>query len=286
MGLGHCQQVQRVGLGYRRSGDLAFLFSQVDSDTYMFEKQLSKLLLESRDFEPVDTRVEVNVANSFGDIASSTIWGDVSNLILGFSIVFIYVNFMLGKFNMVEQRVCNLCQKNNNIRSQGYLSLIGLASVGMSIGFAYGFCSICGLAYGPLHNIIPFLLLGIGIDDMFVTMQCFNNLSPTDCQRSLKERFGLTMSRAGCAITVTSLTDFLAFAIGGTTVLPALQSFCLFCAVGLIVVYILQVITHQREKHYIFTLCLYKSSQWWFNHSPPFSGNLVCCLVQPRSTAD
>ena len=71
----------------------------------MFEKQMSKVLLGSRDYQPLDLRVEVNVANSFGDIASSTIWGDVSNLILGFSIVFIYVNFMLGKFNMVEQRV-------------------------------------------------------------------------------------------------------------------------------------------------------------------------------------
>jgi len=58
----------------------------------------------------------------------------------------------------------------------------------------------------------------------------------------------------------TSLTDFLAFAIGGTTVLPALQSFCLFCAVGLIVVYLLQVkqislalITDQPEKQRVFT---------------------------------
>ena len=75
----------------------------------MFEKQMSKVLLGSRDYEPLDLRVEVNVANSFGDIASSTIWGDVSNLILGFSIVFIYVNFMLGKFNMVEQRVSSHC---------------------------------------------------------------------------------------------------------------------------------------------------------------------------------
>ena len=100
----------------RRSVNIILLISQVDSDTYMFEKQMSQLLLESRDFEPVDTRVEVNVANSFGDIASSTIWGDVTNLILGFSIVFIYVNFMLGKFNMVEQRVslC-LCPKINKI---------------------------------------------------------------------------------------------------------------------------------------------------------------------------
>jgi len=198
----------------------------VDSDTDAFETELTKALLESRDIEPLYLRVEVNVANSFGDIASNTIWGDVNNLILGFSIVFIYVNFMLGKFNMVEQR--------------GYLSLIGLASVGMSIGFSYGFCSLCGLCYGPMHNMIPFLLLGIGIDDMFVTMQCFNNLGPEDCNRSLGERFGMTMSRAGCAITVTSITDFLAFAIGGTTVLPALMSFCIFSAVGLIVVYLLQ----------------------------------------------
>merc|ERR1719433_1020190 len=75
---------------------------------------------------------------------------------------------------------------------------------------------------------------------MFVTMQCFNNLDTEEGKRPMAERFGLTMKRAGAAITVTSLTDFLAFAIGGTTVLPALQSFCLFCAVGLIVVYLLQ----------------------------------------------
>ena len=143
----------------------------------------------------------MNVANSFGDIASGTIWGDVNNLILGFSIVFIYVNFMLGKFNHVEQRVshslnswsprihmkvignfqrqCDIqcLQLSRGFRNsssfqsnslltfsliQGYLSLIGLGSVGMSIGFSYGFYSLIGLAYGPLHNMIPFLLLGIG----------------------------------------------------------------------------------------------------------------------------
>ena len=98
------------------------------------------------------------------------------------------------------------------------MSLLGLASVAMSIGFSYGFCSLIGLSYGPLHNMIPFLLLGIGIDDMFVTMQCFNNLSPEEEAKPRTERFGLTMRRAGAAITITSLTDFLAFAVGGTTV--------------------------------------------------------------------
>ena len=105
-----------------------------------------------------------------------------------------------------------------NLLSQGYLSLLGLSSVAMSLGFSYGFCSLIGLAYGPLHNMIPFLILGIGIDDMFVSMQCFNNLKKDEEERPLPERFGLTMKRAGAAITITSLTDFLAFAVGGTTV--------------------------------------------------------------------
>ena len=79
----------------------------VDLATDRFEKDLAKTLLKYQDTAPENVRVEVNVANSFGEIASGTIWGDTGNLILGFSIVFIYVNIMLGKFNHVEQRVRN-----------------------------------------------------------------------------------------------------------------------------------------------------------------------------------
>ena len=53
---------------------------------------------------------------------------------------------------------------------------------------------------------------------MFVTMQCFNNLNEEEEKKPMTERFGMTMRRAGVAITITSLTDFLAFAVGGTTV--------------------------------------------------------------------
>ena len=54
---------------------------------------------------------------------------------------------------------------------------------------------------------------------MFVIMQSYSNLS--DEQKSslpLPERIGLTMRHAGAAITVTSLTDVCAFAVGAVTV--------------------------------------------------------------------
>jgi len=198
----------------------------VDSKTAEFETKLSQVLLEARDIQPTNIKVEVNVANSFGTIASDTILTDVNMLIVGFALLYMYVNLMLGKFNLVEQRA--------------FVSLMGLASVWMGIAFSYGVCGLLGLPFGPLHNIIPFLLLGIGIDDMFVTVECFNNLNQQQQKKSLHERMGLTMKKAGCAITITSVTDFLAFMIGGTTVLPALQSFCIFCAIGIIMVYVLQ----------------------------------------------
>ena len=77
----------------------------VDLATNQFERDLTRTFLKYQDVEPLRLRVEVNVANSFGEIASGAIWGDTFNLSIGFSIVFIYVNIMLGKFNHVEQRV-------------------------------------------------------------------------------------------------------------------------------------------------------------------------------------
>ncbi len=54
---------------------------------------------------------------------------------------------------------------------------------------------------------------------MFVTTQAFRNVENSPNRHlSLEKRFGLTMKHAGVAITVTSLTDFIAFAIGATTV--------------------------------------------------------------------
>ena len=97
---------------------------------------------------------------------------------------------------------------------------------------------------------------------MFVMVQAFKNVMDSpDCTLPLEERFGLAMKYAGVTITVTSVTDFIAFAIGASTVsvnkpgnteenetaydsfqvLPALKSFCIYCGIGILMVYFLQV---------------------------------------------
>ena len=64
----------------------------------------------------------------------------------------------------------------------------------------------------------------IGIDDMFVIMQSLDNLKPNERQaNNIPQNLGQTMKHAGVAITVTSVTDIVVFAVGSSTVRHPLQ---------------------------------------------------------------
>lgn len=42
---------------------------------------------------------------SFGDVYKQTMYNDMKIVILGYAVMFVYVGLMLGRFNMIEQRV-------------------------------------------------------------------------------------------------------------------------------------------------------------------------------------
>ena len=65
--------------------------------------------------------------------------------------------------------------------------------------------------------IIPFLLLGIGVDDMFVIVQSLDNLEARPGERP-EERVARALEHAGVSILVTSITDAATFFIGSTSV--------------------------------------------------------------------
>ena len=61
---------------------------------------------------------------------------------------------------------------------------------------------------------------GIGIDDMFVIVQCWTNMKrdPLNQGLSIADKMGLALKHAGVSVTVTSLTDVFAFGVGAVTV--------------------------------------------------------------------
>ena len=90
---------------------------------------------------------------------------DILTLIVGVGIVFIYVWLTMGK---------KLCDA---IENRIWLSMMGIAAVGMGVSTAYGVCQLFGIYSTTMHKVLPFLLLGIGIDDMFVIVQTFQRIN-------------------------------------------------------------------------------------------------------------
>ena len=68
-------------------------------------------------------------------------------------------------------------------------------SVFMGMILGYGVCSLFGLFYSAAHTIIPFILLGIGIDNIFVITQTFNTLEASSVPATLSVRCGNNLKK-------------------------------------------------------------------------------------------
>ncbi|XP_054280172.1 NPC intracellular cholesterol transporter 1-like [Macrosteles quadrilineatus] len=172
------------------------------------------------------TEVFYEASRSFGDISSAAMFQDILKIACGVFLTFFFVLFVLSKVSCLEARVIP--------------AAAGMACVGLAFLSACGLCSALGIFYGPVHTSLPFLLMGIGVDDMFVIMACRNHLTDKQKRNSLPVQIGLALRHAGVSITVTSFTDIVASTIGGTTILPALESFCLYAAAGVFFTFIYQ----------------------------------------------
>mmetsp|Transcript_6492 Transcript_6492/g.22845 ORF Transcript_6492/g.22845 Transcript_6492/m.22845 type:complete len:886 (-) Transcript_6492:378-3035(-) len=173
-----------------------------------------------------DIEVSYFASRSFSDEFGTAITGDIMLLQIAIIIIILFSSGTLSRFKL------------GWVGMRSGLTCMGLFSVGMAIGSSYGICSHFGLFMSPLNNMIPFLLLGIGVDDMFVLV---NAVDLTDPKLPVEDRVGKALGTAGMSILLTSTTDFLAFLIGSTTTLPALSNFCIFAAFGIMFDFLYQV---------------------------------------------
>ncbi|CAJ1937740.1 unnamed protein product [Cylindrotheca closterium] len=126
--------------------------------------------------------------------------------------------------------------------SRWTMAFSALMVVLLSTGAGFGISSIFGFFFGPVHSLLPFILLGIGVDDAFVIVNAFNRerkvARSKEDNEALAQRCARAMARAGASITVTSLTDLVAFGISATSSLPALASFCAYASFGILFLWI------------------------------------------------
>uniref|UniRef100_A0A915M0I4 SSD domain-containing protein n=1 Tax=Meloidogyne javanica TaxID=6303 RepID=A0A915M0I4_MELJA len=110
--------------------------------------------------------------------------------------------------------------KSDQIKSKPWESLFGVFCPILSIFASFGILFWLNFEFLPIVVVVPFLVLAIGVDDVFIFLHCWEN---TDPQKALRERIADMLGSAGPSITITSLTNWLSFTIGIATPTPAIR---------------------------------------------------------------
>ncbi|KAG5268670.1 hypothetical protein AALO_G00215110 [Alosa alosa] len=130
------------------------------------------------------------------------------------------------------------CLRLDCVRNKVSVAIFGVFSAGLSVLSSFGLLLYCGMPFAMTVATSPFLILGIGVDDMFIMISCWQKTRVHD---KVEDRMAETYKEAAVSITITTLTDALAFYIGLLTPFRSVQSFCMYTGTAILFCYIYNI---------------------------------------------
>ncbi|XP_053121197.1 patched domain-containing protein 3-like [Hemicordylus capensis] len=126
------------------------------------------------------------------------------------------------------------CSRLDCVRTKVWVAAFGVLTSGLSVLSSFGLLLFCGASFVVTAANAPFIILGVGIDDMFILVSCWQRTKVKD---TVENRMADTYAEAAVSVTITSLTDILAFYIGTSSAFPAITSFCVYTGTAFIFCY-------------------------------------------------
>jgi uncharacterized membrane protein YgcG len=200
---------------------------------------------------PDDIDVHVMAERSFQDENDRAINKDFIIVGLAVTVMILYVTAVTGS--------------NPPVRSRVLLGSSIVVCVGFSLGAGFGICGFLGVGFNQISQMCFFILFGVGVDDMFIILERFKACGGEDEKASAQRtkvaphgevraesvghdgredtaapRIAVALSEAGPSITLTTVTDVAAFALGSNIEVPCIRDFCKGTAACIFFVFVLQ----------------------------------------------
>ncbi|KAL1190184.1 hypothetical protein V5N11_016579 [Cardamine amara subsp. amara] len=155
---------------------------------------------------------------------------DVITIAVSYLVMFVYISVTLGDAPQFYTFY---------ISSKVLLGLSGVVLVLLSVLGSVGFFSALGVKSTLIiMEVIPFLVLAVGVDNMCILVHAVKR-QPRDV--SLEERISSALVEVGPSITLASLSEVLAFAVGAFVPMPACRIFSMFAALAIMLDFFLQI---------------------------------------------
>ncbi|KAG0341177.1 hypothetical protein BG000_010008 [Podila horticola] len=160
---------------------------------------------------------------------------DVRTVVLSYLVMFLYASLALGRFSLDSPR-------RMIIDSKFTLGMSGIFIVLASISTSVGIFSYLGYKITLIiAEVIPFLVLAVGVDNIFIICHEFERRKMNHPEESIEECAGRTLGRMGPSIFLSALSETIAFALGAMVTMPAVSVFAMYAAMAVWVDFLLQV---------------------------------------------
>ena len=167
-----------------------------------FINKVSSLVYNLSCFE-----VHYSSERSLDDAIAESSGSDVTLVAITFSLMCTFACVMLGKFL-------------NPLTGHSLLANAGVFTVALGILAGFGLAMWCRVPFVSIVGVLPFLILGIGIDDMFIIVDELDR-QPRDMSKT--DVIKTVMAHSGATVTMTTMTDLVAFAVSTSTSFPAIR---------------------------------------------------------------
>jgi Niemann-Pick C1 protein len=148
-------------------------------------------------------------------------------IVISYIMMFVYVSISIGYFPSV-------------VHNRFILGFSGILVVLFSLMSAIGISFYMKFPLTMISaEVVPFLILAIGVDNMFLISRAERNV-PAHV-KEIELRIAYAMKEIGPSIFAAAFCEALAFFIGMLTDVPALYSFCLVAGLSVITDFFLQI---------------------------------------------
>lgn len=207
-----------------------------------WEQSLKNLLISAQEeAKERGLRLSFSTEISLEEELNKSTNTDAKIVVISYIFMFLYASLALGSTTLTIKSILQN-PANAMVQSKFTLGVIGIVIVLMSVSASVGLFSAAGVKVTLIiAEVIPFLVLAVGVDNIFLIVHEFERVNISDADEEIKFRIAKALGRMGPSILLSASTETIAFALGVFVGMPAVRNFAIYAAGAVFINAILQV---------------------------------------------
>ncbi|XP_035212713.1 NPC intracellular cholesterol transporter 1-like isoform X1 [Stegodyphus dumicola] len=231
---------------------------ELNRDALEWEKVFIEFL---KNYSSENITVAFKAERSVEDELERGSHSDIVTVAISYLIMFVYIAVALGEVNTCKSML---------VDSKISLGFAGVFIVIVSVLSSLGIFCFAGVpATLIIIEVIPFLVLAVGVDNIFILVQAFQRDERLP-EESVSKQIGRVVGQVAPSMMLSSLSMSSCFFIGALTDMPAVKLFALYAGVALLINFFLQMTCFlclftldikRQEDHRLDLFCCIRTSK-------------------------